>query len=230
MSTRKIDRSHEPPRVPTERPGVVGGKRDANRRQRIAQLCDAALALFLERGLGAVTIDQIVDHAGVAKGSFYRYFKGQPELVETMLGPIAAPIRAAMDHAEARLAAATGPAELPAIYLALASELVGTAGRQPALLRLYLQECRSPAAGARRPVRMLADDIAERAVRLSKIARDFGLLRDSDPRVGALTVIGAVERLTFAVLTGEDVGRVEALPATLISMILEGVRASSPPR
>jgi hypothetical protein len=87
----------------------------------------------------------------------------------------------------------------------------------------YLQECRSPPSGARRPVRVLADEIAERGIRLSTIARDFGLLRDSDPRIGALTVIGAVERLTFGFLAGEDVGRPEAIPRTLISVILDGV-------
>jgi len=228
MSIRKprrtTDRGHRPPRVPAERPGPVGGKRDANRRQRIAQLCDAALKLFLAHGIGSVTIDQIVDEAGVAKGSFYRYFKDQSELVETLLGPLADALRVAMTHAESRLAAAESPRELPAIYLAMASELVLVTGRNPDLLRLYLQECRSPAAGARKPVRVLADDVAARAVRLSTVARDFGLLRDSDPRIGALTVIGAVERLAFAVLAGEDVGRLHEIPTTLVSIVLDGVR------
>jgi len=227
MSTRKkaVDRGHLPPRLPAERPGPVGGKRDANRRERIAQLCDAALKLYLVHGIGSVTIDQIVDEAGVAKGSFYRYFTDQEELVATLLGPLGDALRTSMDAAESRLAAVKDPRELPAIYLTMASELAAVTGRSPDLLRLYLQECRSPAAGARRPVRTLADEVAARAVRLSTVARDFGLLRDTDPRVGALTVIGAVERLTFAVLSGEDVGRLRDLPTTLVSMILEGVRA-----
>lgn len=224
MSTTKIDRGHRPPRLPAERPGAVGGKRDANRRQRIAQLCDAALALYLEHGIGAVTVDQIVDRAGIAKGSFYRYFKDQPELVVTLLEPLGDNIRKTMSGAEAKLSAVTDPAELPAIYLGMAAELATAARHHVDLVKLYLQECRSPGSGARQPVRALADEVAARAVRLSIVARDFGLLKDSDPRVGALTVVGAVERLTFAVLSGEDVGRVDALPLTLISVILDGVR------
>ena len=227
MSTRKKRSStpiHDPPNVPSERPGQVGGKRDANRRERIAQLCDAALALFLERGIGTVTIDQIVEEAGVAKGSFYRYFKDQGELVETLLQPLATALRATMESAEVRLASAR-PAELPGIYMTMATELVLATGRNPDLLRLYLQESRGPASGARKPVRLLADEVAQRAVRLSQVARDFGLLKDSDPRVGALTVIGAVERLSFAVLSGEDVGHLHQVPTTLISMILDGVRS-----
>lgn len=224
MSTTKIDRGHRPPRLPSARPGLVGGKRDANRKQRIAQLCDAALALFLEHGIGAVTVDQIVERAGVAKGSFYRYFKDQPELVETLFGPLGDAIRKAMANAEARLAAARQPSELPAIYLGMAAELATSARYHPDVVRLYLQECRSPASGARRPVRQLADEVSARAVRLSVVARDFGLLETTDPRVSALTVVGAVERLTFGVLSGEDVGALDALPRTLISVILDGVR------
>lgn len=222
MSTPKIQ--HRPPRVPSERPGVVGGKRDANRKQRISQLCDAALGLYLEHGIGAVTVDQIVERAGVAKGSFYRYFQDQPELVATLLEPLGDAIRGAMAQAEERIAGVTDPAELPAIYLGMAAQLAASARNQQDLVRLYLQECRSPAAGARKPVRDLADEVAQRAVRLSTVARDFGLLDRSDPRVGALTVVGAVERLTFAVLSGEDVGAVHQLPGTLISVILDGVR------
>lgn len=214
-----------PPRVPSERPGPRGGKRDANRRRRIAQLCDAALALYLEHGLGSVTVDQIVDRAGVAKGSFYRYFDDQTQLVATLLEPLTTSFRAAMATAQTRLESAGDPDELPAIYLALAAELAAAVGPRLELMRFYLQECRAPPAGARRPVRLLANEIAERGIRLSTIAREFGLLRDSDPRVGALTVIGAVERLTFGFLSGEDVGRPEAIPATLISVILDGVGA-----
>jgi AcrR family transcriptional regulator len=220
MSTAKF----RPPRVPSARPGQAGGKRDENRRRRIEQLCDAAMDLYLVHGIGAVTIDQIVDAAGIAKGSFYRYFDDQAQLVETLLQPLAAAIEETMAHAEQRLGAATRSRELPAIYIAMATEMTRAVAGQPRLLRLYLQECRSPAAGARRPVRELADRIAARGIRLSTIARDFGLLRDSDPRVGALTVIGAVERLSFAALTGEDIGPLDALPGTLVSIVLEGVR------
>src|SRR5262245_44897396 len=69
-----------PPRLPPSRPGPAGGARDANRRARTQQLSDAALDLFLEHGIPAVTIDQIVARAGVGKGSFYRYFRDKEEL------------------------------------------------------------------------------------------------------------------------------------------------------
>jgi len=54
-----MDQERRPRRAgPVERPGAVGGKRDLNRRQRVQDLIDAGLALFLQRGIEAVTIDE----------------------------------------------------------------------------------------------------------------------------------------------------------------------------
>jgi AcrR family transcriptional regulator len=224
VSTAKKRPGPAPPRLPELRPGKKGGKRDENRRRRIRQICDAALPLLLEQGVAAVTIDQIVAGAGIAKGSFYRYFKDKAELVETLFEPLATGMRAAFDACAEALDEDVEPTELPAIYLRLAAQLATFIGDRPDLLRLYLQENRSPAVGARAPIRHLADEIAERGVALSAKARDFGLLDDSDPRIGALTVIGATERLLFAFLQGDELGPPADVPRVLIQMILDGVR------
>ena len=60
----------KPTKIPEHKPGAQGGKRDANRKEKTQQIADAALKLFLERGLEKVTIDDIVKAAGIAKGSF----------------------------------------------------------------------------------------------------------------------------------------------------------------
>lgn len=213
-----------PPRVPSERPGQVGGKRDQNRRRRIKQICDGALPLMLEHGIETVTVDQIVAGAKVAKGSFYRYFRDKTELVETMFAPLAEAFRAAVANCEQKLAATTDPETLPAIYLQLAIDLSVPLATQQDLVRLYLQENRGPAVGARAPVRALADEITEGGILLSAFARDHQLLADSDPRIGALTVIGAVERILFGFLSGDDLGSPADIPRTLIALILDGVR------
>ncbi len=74
----------EPARVE----GPVAGKRAENRRMRTEALQRAALALFLQYGVEAVTIDQIVDGARTAKGSFYRYFRDKTDLVASLVEPV----------------------------------------------------------------------------------------------------------------------------------------------
>jgi AcrR family transcriptional regulator len=214
-----------PPRLPLSRPGPVGGTRDANRRARIEQLAGAALDLFLEHGVPAVTIDQIVLRAGVGKGSFYRYFHDKEELVGALFAILSEGIFVAFDGCRAALARARTPADLSGAYLELARSIATVIAAEPRVALLYLQESRGPATGARAPVRRLADRVADLAEMLSAHARDHGLLRDLDPRVQALVVLGAVERLLFDALSGGRVaGHTDAVAAMVVTIILDGVR------
>src|SRR5262249_20599641 len=154
------------------------------------------LALFLQHGLGEVTIDDIVKKARLAKGSFYRYFRDKEELVETLIAPMVEIFRAAA------LILENTPAEHPAPpYGDMAGALATVVFSHPQTVRLYLQESRGRAAGARRPMRRLADEIADRAVALGERSRKTGLYRDMDPRVVTLAIIGAGERLLYEHLT-----------------------------
>ena len=49
--------------------------------ERTGQLLDAAEALLLERGLGATTIADVAEAAGVAKGTVYLYFDSKDALL-----------------------------------------------------------------------------------------------------------------------------------------------------
>lgn len=52
------------------------GRRDA--------LVVASLAVFIERGVAATSVDDIVERAGVAKGTFYLYFRTKDEAVNAV--------------------------------------------------------------------------------------------------------------------------------------------------
>ncbi|GAB5541133.1 MAG: TetR/AcrR family transcriptional regulator [Sandaracinaceae bacterium] len=214
-----------PERLPPERPGQPGGKRDRNRRRRIEQLRQAGLTLFLERGVDSVTIDDIASAAGTAKGNFYRYFTDKVDLVSAIVEPMASAVRDAFDHCEEGLEEAHDDPSLFAAYNRLAFGLIPVAVQHPDAVRLYLQESRAPAAGARKPIRDLADVIRARAVDLTQFAVDHDLLRIPDPRISALAVVGAVEQLTWSVL-GEGLDTPpDQIAGTLISLVLSGIRS-----
>lgn len=54
---------------------------DATKRR----LFDAAMELIGERGFTDASVDEIVDRAGVAKGTVYYHFSGKAELVEALI-------------------------------------------------------------------------------------------------------------------------------------------------
>ena len=206
-----------------KRPGLPGGKRDENRRQKSDALIAAALPLFLAHGVEAVTIDDITRAAKAAKGSFYRYFASKDALVAALVAPAATDVDGALARCAERLAAAQDRGSLFAAYQELALALVPLALYRLDVMRLYLQESRGPAVGARIPLVALSTRIDEGAIRLTTIAVEHGLLDVADPRISALAVVGAIERLAFSMLSG----RLDASPvdivATLIRMVLDGI-------
>ena len=210
---------------PSERPGQPGGRRDTNRRERTKALSDAALALFLARGIEVVTIEDITTRAGVAKGSFYRYFDDKQALVEALFAPVASKVMAAFDESIAKLRDARRREQAFSSYQSIGEALGAVILHHGDVVQLYLQECRAPAEGARAPARLLADVVAEKAIEHTRLARDHGLLRPFPAEVSTLTVIGAVERILFSVLNGEFKGEPLEVPGQLIELILDGMRA-----
>lgn len=56
-------------------------KRERRPDTRPLEIMDAALKLFVTRGLRATTLDQVARAAGVTKGGIYHYFKGKEDLL-----------------------------------------------------------------------------------------------------------------------------------------------------
>ena len=50
------------------------GKVDKNKQQKRTSLLETAFSLFTSRGIHNTSISDIVERAGVAKGTFYLYF------------------------------------------------------------------------------------------------------------------------------------------------------------
>jgi AcrR family transcriptional regulator len=212
-------------KVPAERPGQPGGRRDRNRKERTKALADAAVALFLERGIEAVTIEDITTRAGVAKGSFYRYFDDKTALTESLFAPLADEVVHIFDESLARIRGAKTKEEAFQSYEVIGEGLTRILLRDADMVLLYLQENKAPEEGARGPARKLARLIGEKAVEHTKLAREHGLLRPFPAEVSTMAVIGAAERLLFGILAGEQVGETWEIPGALISLMLDGIRA-----
>lgn len=209
----------------SSRPGRPGGARDVNRRERVAALEAAALQLYLERGVDSVSVDDITRLAKMAKGGFYRYFADQEALVAALLAPTRAVVVEALEACGRALSAARTKDEFFSAYRVIGEALATLLMEQPGPARLYLQESRGPASGARRPLAALGKTIATHAVSLTRAAQQRGLLRPMTPQVSALAVVGAAERLVLAVLQEEELGNVLEVPDLLVRLVLDGLRA-----
>ena len=145
-------------------------------------------------------------------------------LVEHLIRPVFEQVSAGLDRCSDSLEAAPKPEVMLAAYQRLAFDLSGGFLGNRDVVLLYLQENRGPAAGAREPIAEVRSLIGRRVVEITDLAHSHQLLADIDPRVSALAVVGAVERLLMAVLTDEDIGDPIQAGEALIRMVLDGLR------
>lgn len=124
------------------------------------RLLDAAVGLFTERSYSEVTVSELAEQAGVAKGSFYRYFSSKEALFATTVEHV-------VDDTSQRFAAAVhelgGPRGLdhdPEKTAVVFARII--AGAMPILLELGARAAKGDDETgdmARRTLRTLADAV-----------------------------------------------------------------------
>lgn len=61
------------------------GRVEENKLQKKNSLMDTAFALFTNKGIAKTSISDIAEQAGIAKGTFYLYFRDKYDLQETLI-------------------------------------------------------------------------------------------------------------------------------------------------
>ncbi|MEA1649516.1 TetR/AcrR family transcriptional regulator [Nitrospirillum sp. BR 11164] len=62
-------------------PGKTEGLRDRKRRETMQRIADTGLKLFMENGFEATTLDAIAAAAGIARRTFFYYFKSKEDVL-----------------------------------------------------------------------------------------------------------------------------------------------------
>lgn len=63
----------------------MDSKTEKNKKNKNKKLMDAAFKLFLEKGIKNTSVQEIVDACGIAKGTFYLYYKDKYELQNQLI-------------------------------------------------------------------------------------------------------------------------------------------------
>ncbi|MYR45915.1 TetR/AcrR family transcriptional regulator [Streptomyces sp. SID5910] len=74
------------------------GRRERSKQRVRDAIYSAALALFAEQGYDRTTIDQITEHADVARGTFFNYFQRKEDLVTAWAEDRAVRLEACMEE------------------------------------------------------------------------------------------------------------------------------------
>ena len=197
---------------------------------RPAELLDAALAEFFEKGFAAARLEDIATRAGVSKGTIYLYFSSKEEVFEALVRAIPQPnveqIRAIAadpsvpaDALLARVLRFMGGVLQDDRMTKFPRLVIGEAGRFPKLAETYRREVISRGSG-------VISAIIERGV-------SEGRFRQIDPMRAAYAAITpilfvAIWRTTFE-RSGEEALDGPAFIDQHIETFLRGIRVGVEP-
>ncbi|MBT3224050.1 MAG: TetR/AcrR family transcriptional regulator [Proteobacteria bacterium] len=206
------------------------GKREDNKRHKLARLEEEGLRLFLRDGYDRTSIEQIAQAVGVARGTYYLYFPDKLSLFNRLIDQWYTQVLELLTKVAERLNEATTRQECLAIYQEMGIGLAMIAlGNRDSFLLTFREARRSGEAG---------DGLRTRELELFEVicgytidAVNRGLISSRNPKLTTLMVFGAVERLYYEFLLDNDIGPVDEVVEDVVSMFAKsmGLPVTSPP-
>lgn len=181
--------------------------------ERPAEIVQAALEVFAEKGFAAARLDEIAARAGVSKGAVYLYFETKEDVFRAVVEQAIAPNLAAV-----RAMAAAHPGPLSDLLRGVAGHIAGVIETAPlgGVLKMVVGEARNFPSLAR----VWHDDLVAQALGAMtdaiRAAQARGEVKPGDPRAYALQLISP---MLMAVLWRETFVPVGAEPFDLRALV-----------
>lgn len=193
------------------------------RASRRTALLDAAKRRFARRGYHRTSIDDIIDEAGIARGTFYLHFESKRAIFDELVAELLATLQATVRRIDVSPGAESPRVQLDSMVGRVLQALVDNREMASLLLR--------EAAGLDEDFdRKLSDfygRIEALLVRALTTGQEMGLVRPMVPAIAARAALGMVkETVQWGILGDEDgPGKVSvaALAHELIGLTLHGI-------
>jgi AcrR family transcriptional regulator len=184
---------------------------------RPAEIVEAALAVFAEKGFAAAKLEDIAKRAGVSKGAIYLYFETKEEVFRAVVSQAIAPNVGAV-----RAMAAAHPGPLADLLRGVTGHIAGVISQTPlgGVLKMVVGEARNFPEIAR----VWHDELVSQALGAISdaiaAAQARGEVKPGDPRIYALQLISP---LLVAVLWRETFVPVGAPPFDLPAVMAQHI-------
>lgn len=190
------------------------------REARRKQIMDAALRVFATKGYHGTSVSDLVDAAGVARGTFYLYFESKSAIFHELVDELITTLRAKIRGVD------TGPGAAP-----IPAQLHATLGRVLTALQENRDLCRiifREAVGLDEDVDAKLKNFYEglRGYIQSALDRgqEMGFIRDLDTAVAATCALGSVKEVVSRHLIRSDDGAdLEVVAVGVLDFSLRGV-------
>jgi len=187
--------------------------------RRKQQILETALVLFAGRGYHSITIAHIIREIGIARGTFYRYFKDKHDLLNQLLETNFSYIKGVLP-ATPEESPLTAP-ELEATLTGIFQKLMSQPNSQ-AFMIMMTNEAGGADPFFAEKIRAFYDDLAEVFAGYITRVQEEGLAKGRDPRILAHLILGALREVFVQWARKDRFDNLETLIHETVSFIVYG--------
>jgi AcrR family transcriptional regulator len=190
------------------------------RAARREQVLGCAVKVFSQRGYHATTVSDIIEEAGVARGTFYLYFKSKRAIFDELLDEYLKQILGQFPRVD------TSPQAEPPVRQMLGNveRVLGVLLDSQELTRILLHEAVGLDADFDRKLGEFYGQLVSLTERSLGLGQQMGLVRPCDVRVAALCIVGALKEVVDrAASCPESLPERSVLAGELLRVVLGGV-------
>ena len=184
------------------------------------QILEHAAILFGQKGYHATSISDIIQSAGIARGTFYLYFKNKRAIFNEILDLLVVRIKKRIKRVDPSL----GSESIRIQILKNITGVVELLTDNRALLSILLE-------GAVGLDKGFADKLSDfyqqvtQTIELSlRLGQEMALVRSCNTKVAALAGVGALKEVLYDLLrNGSDALEIGELSAQLLDIFIQGV-------
>ena len=189
---------------------------------RRAQLLDAAIAVFAEHGYNSAKVSDIVQHAGVAQGTFYLYFKSKREVLLALVERFCDTLVEACGQGEP---VPTDADAYRAQLLRRTRAILGVTAAQRPLAAIFFKETIGGDAELAEQLHRFRGAMADLSRRRLAEAVELGLARPVDVETVAYALNGMWEGvIAHCVLLNPTTPDLDRLAESIVDLQLDGLR------
>jgi AcrR family transcriptional regulator len=195
----------------------------AIKEKRREQILASALEVFAEKGYHASGVADILDHAGISRGTFYLYFESKRQLFDELLDDLLIQVQEVFKPVDLSDPHRTVYQQLRDNCVAILSHLIA----QPALARVILAQAPGVDADVDRRLESFYDDVITLLSETLSFGMKVGIVRDLDPQMVAICIVGSVKELIYQHVLRDRAGTdVERLATAALDYNMHGILRS----
>ena len=190
-----------------------------NRKERHDHLLSCALDIFAEKGYHAASVTDIIDRAGVARGTFYLYFESKRTLFSELLDDLFAVINQRVKRIDRN----ADPAGAVDQMRSNVKQVISCLQDNRAMLRILLAE----AVGLDASFDQKLSEFYARLCRLIEqslmLGMDMKLIRPVNTAVVSWCILGSIKEVLYNMCMGRELPKLDVLVEEILRYNVRGL-------